>query len=317
MKRVMIPAIMICFGLGATFAWGDATIESTFKTGGFKGMGASEGTTVRRYQGEKMWESMSSKFTGAVLSRIAGGSETVSITRVDKGVSWQLDPKKKAYAEHPIKPLDRKEFQEGKRDPGKKPKIRITKSEFTVKKTGATETIHGFPCEEYRVTWYMEMEDLETQEKSKSTMVNDQWTTPETATIRRARADETAFQKAYAQKLGIHFSPDEAKQAGMSAAASLTGASPEEIEKGWAQVKKEMAKIKGYPIRTTVTWKFEGASARKAGQEEGPSETGSGPTAEVGKLIGGLLGKFGAKKRRRRRQRENPRRPRFSPAPRR
>jgi len=65
-------------------AWGDATIESTIKSSGFKGMGAFEGAATKRYQGEKMWDSSSSKFTGAILSRIAGGSESATVTRVDK-----------------------------------------------------------------------------------------------------------------------------------------------------------------------------------------------------------------------------------------
>ena len=135
--------------------WGDATIESTIKSGGFKGMGAFEGATTRKYQGEKMWDSSSSKFTGAILSRFAGGSESATITRVDKGVYWILDPKNKTYVERPIEAFKRDETgKEGQAQ--EKPRVRVTKSEFSVKKTGASETIKGFPCEEYLVTWLLE-----------------------------------------------------------------------------------------------------------------------------------------------------------------
>lgn len=263
-------------------AWADATIESSIMSSGFKGMGAFEGTSTKRYQGEKMWDSTSSKFTGAILSRIAGGSESATITRVDKGVYWMLDPKNKTYVERPIEAFKRDEAGKERQEQGK-PKMRVTKSEFTVKKTGASETINGFPCEEYLVTWLLEMEDLETKAKSRSTMTQNLWTTPETATIRKVQAEEKRFHRAYAQKLGVQISPEEAKQLGMETFAAMSGASPQEIEKGFAKVRDEMAKVKGYPIRTVVNWSMEGDKAAAA-------QTPSGESAsETPKSIGGFL----------------------------
>lgn len=266
-------------------AWGDATIESTIKSSGFKGMGAFEGATTKRYQREKMWDSSSSKFTGAILSRIAGGSESATVTRVDKGVYWVLDPKNKTYNERPIEAF--KKDEAGKeRQEQEKPKVRVTKSEFSVKKTGASETINGFSCEEYLVTWLLEMEDLETKAKSRSTMTNNLWTTPETATIRKVQAEERAFQKAYAQKLGLQISPEEAKQLGIETFAAMSGASQQEIEKGFAKVREEMAKIKGYPIRTVVNWSVESEKAAGA-QKEG--STSGESSSETPKSVGGFL----------------------------
>lgn len=294
MKRLITIAVGILVTLWGSHALGNATIESNFKSGGIKGMGATEGTTVRRYQSGKMWESTSSKFTGAILSRIAGGTEEVMITRLDKGIIWQLDPKKKTFSEQPIRPFDPKEIQKDKEE---KPRVRITKSEFSVKKTGGQETINGFPCEEYLVTWVLEVEDLETKERSKSTMMTNLWTTPETATIRKAQAEEQAFHKAYAQKLGIALSPEEGKQLGMAAVEGLLGASREEMEKGWGKVKSEMAKVKGFPIRTVVNWSMEGDPSKAAPRAEGQTqETASSPTAEVGKLLSGFMSKITQKK---------------------
>ena len=251
---------------GTASAWADATIEPFIKSSGFKGMGAFEGAATKRYQGEKMWDSTSTKFTGAIMSRIAGGSESATITRVDKGVYWTLDPKNKTYVERPIEAIKRGE--PGKEKPEQeKSKVRVTKSEFSVKKTGASETINGFPCEEYLITWLLEMEDLETKAKSRSTMTNNLWTTPETATIRKAQAEEKAFHKAYAQKLGLQISPEEGKQMGMEIFAAMSGASKQEIEKGFARVKEEMAKVKGYPIRSVVNWSMEGDKPPAAEKE--------------------------------------------------
>ena len=294
MKRICLAVFFLLCGAG--LAWGGATIETTFKSGGVKGMGAAEGTTVRRYLGEKMWESTTSKFTGAILSRVAGGSESVTITRIDKSVYWSLDPKKKIYSERPIEPFDKKDFTKEQGDK-EKPTVRITKSEFTVKKTGATETINGFPCEEYLLTWFMELENMETKEKSQSTMVTNLWTTPETATIRKVQQEEMAFHTALAKKVGLNVSPEEAKQFGMGAFAGLTGAPPEEVEKGLVRMKNEMAKVKGFTIRSVVNWSWEGDKAKAAQKETGGSaETASGPKEEVGKLISGFMGKLTQKK---------------------
>ncbi len=283
---ILMLGIFVCFGNCPV--WADATVESSIKSTGFKGMGAFEGTSSRKYQGQKMWDSTSTKFTGAILSRVTGGSETATITRVDKGVYWTLDPKNKTYGERPIEAI--KAGEPGKEKPEQeKPKMRVTKSEFSVKKTGASETINGFPCEEYLVTWLLEMEDMETKAKSRSTMTNNLWTTPETATIRKVRGEEMAFHKAYAQKLGLQISPEEAKQMGIETFAAMSGASKQEIEKGFVKVREEMGKIKGYPIRTVVNWSVEGDKAEGAEKEEkASSESSSQTPTSVGGFLSGL-----------------------------
>jgi hypothetical protein len=295
-RSILVIGVIFVF-LASAQAWGDASLETFFKTGGFKGMGAAEGMTTQRYQGEKKWESGNLKFTGAILSRLTGPSETVTITRVDKGVYWNLDTKNKTYAETPIKPIKLEPEDQPKREekPGK-PTTRITKSEFSVKKTGAAETINGFPCEEYLVTWLLELEDLETKAKSRSTMQTNLWTTPETAAIKKIQSEEQQFNQALAKKLASDISLEEARQMGLAAMMSMSRASQEDIKKGLVQVKNEMAKIKGYPIRTVISWNVEGDSreggARKEAAREEPTDISSG----VGGLISGFLGKAVQKK---------------------
>jgi hypothetical protein len=287
--KIILSVLAIIWVLGGASAWADATIESTIKSSGFKGMGAFEGTGTKRYQGDKMSDSSSTKFTGAIMSRVAGGSEGTTITRVDKGVYWSLDAKNKTYMERPIEALARGEA--GKEKPEQeKPKVRVTKSEFSVKKSGASETINGFPCEEYVMTWLLEMEDLETKAKSRSTMTNNLWTTPETALIRKVAAEEKAFHTAYAKKVGLQVSPEEAKQMGMETFAAMSGASKQEIEKGFARAKEEMAKIKGYPIRSVVNWSVESDKAPGAEKESGASSesSSSDPIKSVGGFLSGL-----------------------------
>lgn len=299
MKKWIKILVGISIFFSINLAWGDATIETSFKTGGFKGMGASEGISIRRYQGDRKWESSSLRFTGAFLSKIAGGGENTTITRIDRGVYWTLDPKNQTYTEHPILLPKVKEGKPDKTSQAQQsdetPKVRITKSEFTVKKTGASETINGFPCEEYSVIWLLEIEDIQTKAKSQSIMTTNLWTTPEAATIRKAQTEEQKFELALLKKLGSDISQEEAKQMGLAVFASMSGASENEIKKGLSRVKNEMSKIKGYPIRTIITWVLEGEEG-KISKETAQKDESIDISGGVGGLLSGLAGRMVQKK---------------------
>jgi hypothetical protein len=295
MKGCIKWVVCCLIGLNFGVAWGDVLIESTYKTSGIKGMGEAEGTSSQRFQSEKKWESQTTRFTGAILSRMVGESANVTITRVDKGVAWILDTKKKTYQENPlVLPKSKSEEREPREGKEGKPTTRISRSEFTVKKTGASETINGFPCEEYLITWLLEMEDLETKSKTRSTMMTSLWTTPETPVIRKVREEESVYNKALAKKMGMDLSPDEAKKMGMAAMGGLMKASSEEMQKGMIRVKNEMAKIQGYPIRTIINWNMEGEKGGPGSQEERPAKADRGEG--IGGLLGGLMGKLTPKK---------------------
>lgn len=293
MKRSIIPVALLATLLSFSLAWSDTTIKTTHKTSGFRGIAASEGTTIQRYQDYKSWESTTTGFAGAILSKIMGKEETITIIRVDKGVYWTLDPEEMTYEEAPIvllkdmigkKPSDKK--AEGKS------KVRVRKSQFTVKETGASETINGFSCKEYLITWLLEMEDIETKQRSLSTMTTNLWSTPATATVSRAQADVMKFQRAFARKLGVNVTPDEARLMGMEVFAAMSGMSEADLKKGLSRVQKEMSKIKGYPIRTEVTWNLEPAG--EASVREGPSaSTPTNDTAGGSCLFAGLSGLTG------------------------
>jgi hypothetical protein len=293
MKRSIIPVALLATLLSFSLAWSDTTIETTHKTSGFRGIAASKGTTIQRYQAYKLWESTTTGFAGAILSKITGKQETITITRVDKGVYWTLDSEEMIYEEDPIVPL---KDMTGKKPSDKKAegksKVQVRKSQFTVKETGASETINGFPCKEYLITWLLEMEDVETKQRSLSTMTTNLWSTPETATVRSAQADVMKFQRAFARKLGVNVTPDEARLMGMEVFVAMSGMSEAELSKGLSRVQKKMSKIKGYPIRTEVTWNLEPAG--DASVKEGPgASTSTQDTAGRSCLFGGLAGLTG------------------------
>ena len=127
-------------------------------------------------------------------------------------------------------------------------------------------------------------------------MQTNLWTTPETAAIKKVQSEEQRFNQALAKKLASDISLEEAKQMGLAAVMAMSRASQEDIQKGLVQVKNEMAKIKGYPIRTVISWNVEGDSREGGGRKEAAREEPTDISSGVGGLISGLLGKAVQKK---------------------
>ena len=100
------------------------------------------------------------------------------------------------------------------------------------------------------MTWLVETRNTKTGETGKSLMTNRQWTTPETAEIQAAQAEEHEYSNAYLKKLGLQMSPAEAQKF----LAGLTGLDEAEQQKALAGVGAELAKVHGYAVVTDLAW---------------------------------------------------------------
>ena len=276
-------------------ALGDVTVERFIKSGGIKGIGASESTVVEKLSGLKKHDASSMKMTGAVggfLGKIAGDMGTDVITNIEKDVVWTIDHKKKAYTESSITLPKEKEKEEpaprSQKDKEEKPKVRVIRSEISVKETGEKKTVNGFECSRYIVTWLVETENIETKERSKTTMTNDLWNTPETKEIRTLQKEEMEYSKAYMKKLGLEMSPEDARKLGMTAVAGLFGEDEQAMRKRVKELQEKMSKIKGYPIITTVKWEMEASGTSRPARDESAGKESE--DVDVSGGIGGLLG---------------------------
>jgi len=303
-----IAGLLLCLSLlcSPRSAECDATVERFNKSGGIGGIGASESAVVEKLSRLKKHETSSVKLTGSVggfFSKIAGDMGSDVITDIDKDVVRTLDHKKKTYTERPITLPKEKEQSPGRAEKdkeagGEKPKVRVVRNEISVKDTGEKKTINGFDCNRYVVTWLIETENIETGERSKTTMTNDLWNTPETKEIRALQKEELEFAKAFMKKLGLSVSPEDARKFGMTAVAGMFGDDEQAVKKKLKELQEKMAKIKGYPIVTALKWEVESPEAtRKAGVEKTEKESeGVDLTGGIGGLLGGLAKKAAKKK---------------------
>lgn len=293
-----LVALLLCPPASA-----DVMLKTAFKSGGYRGMGSSEGKSTRWVSGEKAREEGDSRMTGAVLGRLTGAKESARILRVDKDKLWTLDLKRKTYTESPIKLELPKETRsrEGKEGgkPGKdeKPTHRVKSAKAEVKKTGEAKTINGFKTEKWAATLTVVIEELETKKTAEYAMTTDVWATPWTKELKQAVAEEARFAKAYAKKLGYDLSPDERARYGADGARMLLAASGSEVEGALRKLGKGLGSIDGYPIVTESTWRNPAADApkKKAAPEPEEDEDGSalGDAAGAGSLGGAAAGFLG------------------------
>lgn len=273
--------------LGAASAGADVTVERAMNTGGLGGFGASDMTTVEKISGLRKRSVTSVKMTG-FLGKMAGDLGGDEITDLPKDALWRLDHKKKTYTESKITPPPEPpaEKQQGKAE---KSKVRVVRSEVTVKETGEKKTIGAYPCAHFVVTWVVETEDLETKERSESTMTTDLWTTAETDEIRALTKEEREFTLAWLKKIGWDISEQEARKMGMGMIGSLLGGDEASFKKGAMEVAEKMERVKGFPIGTGVTWKVKGGAGAKKGGDE------SAGMPDMSKGLGGLMAAMGKK----------------------
>lgn len=285
-----VAAAALAVVCGAGPARADVTVERTMTSSGIAGIGAGETTMAEKISGLRKRSATSMKMSG-FLGKMAGEMGGDEITDIEKDVVWRLDHKNKTYTESRITPPPQPKEEEQRRDEKReKPTVRVVRNEITVTGPDGKKTIGAFPCEHYAIVWLLETENLETKERTVSTMTSDLWTTPETAETRALTREEMEFTKAWLKKIGWDMSDQEAQKMGMAAIGAMIGGDEESFKKGAKEIAAKMEKIKGYPIGTGIKWHVKGpggSSAQQGGE--------SGGMPDIPKGLGGLMSAFGKK----------------------
>lgn len=287
--------------LAALAAFCDVTIQSESSSTGYRGFGASETKSVRSISGQKAREEGNARFTGAVLGAFGKkGKDAVSVIRVDKGVIWQIDDKKKSYAESPIKPPEMEKGESRETSPSgaseEKPTHRIKSAEAEVKDTGEKKKINGFATNRWSAMLTVVVEDLKTKETAQYTMKSDVWATPWSKELKQAVDEENKFNRAYLKKLGLDVSPDDQERFGMRTAAMLLAAAGPELEKAMTKLTKGMSKIDGYAIVTETEWQtpaMPAAAKGKKAEDDEDEDSSLSDAAGAGSLGGAAMGFMG------------------------
>jgi hypothetical protein len=232
--------------------------------------------------------------------------DTVSITDLDKETITTIDNGKKQYTVMTFAEMKQR-MQEGMqrmqgRQKGKDGEDVQANFKVSAKATGQTKTVQGLTAKEMVITMTMEMADAKSGQAGTMDFVTDSWVAP------LPGYDEVReFHKRMAVKMGAMFGSGMQQIAQMNAGQANMG-------KGMEEIAKEMQKLDGIPVESTV--KMGGAGNRNAAAppppppssnagtcsadapSQQPQKSSQTPAGALAGALGGRLGGFGGLGRR-------------------
>jgi hypothetical protein len=256
--REWLPALILALLLSSS-ASADVVIKEKSVSEGLGGFG--NGTTSRTLivAGDKSRSEDEATYTGRFKTLAGGGKPhtTVSITRIDREVIWNLDPEKKQYTELTFAQM--RELMEQGRAGAKDAEAKDAEMTFTVdvKRSGAKETVNGFPAEQAIITCVGKPKNPEKgSENAGLRMVMDEWLTKSAP----GAQEQAEFYKRFAEKLGLDL-----ELSGVNAMARQM------YGKGMKELAAKLKDLGGVAVRSTFT--IEGspemAEAQKQAAEQG------------------------------------------------
>ena len=264
MKKIFIYAGLIL--LFSTMAFSDV-IRQSKSTVSFKGFGKYITKTIIQISGNQSVNDSKKSFKGKgfmggmMAKFILKPGHTADIISLDSKRITQIDYKEKTIRTFAIDEMDWNNYgndedsgsEDTEAQDDDESSLRIIKNEFKVKKTGASKTINGFPTKEYLISWVLVWEDTESGDRGTDSLSSHVWTTKLTSKMQKAQQEENNFMRQYTKAAGFEFDMQSQEMLGtqwLSMFRGLNHRSDTEKKIDEAAWKKEMQKIKGYPVLT-------------------------------------------------------------------
>lgn len=287
--------------LAPLLAQADVTMEENMSvTGaGLMKMANMSGTTKTTISGDKARTDSDMRFESGMMRALAGGAgQSTEIVRLDQDKIYQLNNKKKTYTETTF--AERRALMEQAMSQQQKAQasqqqaasgVDESQCEWSdpkadVKKTGEKATIGGYQAERTTIVATQACTDKKTGQVCEFGLMMDQWMAPDF----EASAETIAYQRAYAEKLGL------------TAASSRDFAERAQTMFGrykglLDEVAAKTRDLKGYPVKASFSLGVGGPQCQSAQQTQAASDESSATPTSLGGALGGALGgMFGKKK---------------------
>lgn len=282
-----------------------AMVTSNYSTTGFKGFLASKGTQDSYTFPDKRVTKRTSKYTGSIMSRVGGSQSTSDIIRMDKGLEWQSDNKKKTYYECAIgeckgignnvsAAFDSEQAGQYEEDDDDLPPgcvVTVQEQKFDIAKTGEKREVNGFPAEEYMIDWRYIAADDEGG-KLDNLLEITIWTTPQTAAMTDALNVQDQFGANYTKALNDGY-PDAFTKAiprnafKMLEKFFLDSLSESELSKLKGMMADNIA-IEGFPVSNKIKWDARNTTCAAPKEPETEEEKGRLNTSSFKGLLGSV-----------------------------
>jgi hypothetical protein len=299
--RSRLLACCVVGVLASAAAQADVTMQEhiSLSGAGMMKMANMSGTTTTTISGSRARTESNMTFESAMMRTFApGGGNHIEIVKLDEDKIISVDPKKKTYSETTFTE-QRAKMQQAMEQMNKgqasqqqatsgvdESECEWSDPKSEVKKTGEKALIGGFQAERVTITASQSCRNKKNGQVCDFGLALDQWYAPGF----EASAETVAYQRAYAEKLGL------------GAASSRDFAERAQGMFGrykgiWTEVGTKMATLnmKGYPVKSGFSLGVGGPQCQSAQQ----TQAQGGPQAppSIGGALGGALGGMFNKKK--------------------
>jgi hypothetical protein len=302
-RTIRIVYFVVGASLASAAANADVTVEqkTTLDVASMIRMHGATTTSITPYKKRDDSESHCEGMMSLVCGNLHGGE----IVRLDRGLTWHLEPDKKSYREDVFASPEqmaemRAKMQANlekmrscpvsqKQQPIDKSKCEMSPPKIDVHKTDDKMSIAGHEAQRTRATLTETCTDKDTGDVCDTVVAVDVWLTQDKMA---GAADRRAFEQAYAKKLGI----DDAQGAMRGEFAKFLAPYQAQIK----QLTDKSSDLKGQPLKTSLRVMIGGqqcsatAKMKESGSASADNSTGgSSPmnnVAQAGKAIGASVG---------------------------
>jgi hypothetical protein len=317
MKKHLYRTLRIAYlvagaALGATVVQADVNVEQKISLD-VASMIHSHGSSTTSITGDKKREDSESHCEG-MLSMVCGNVRSGEIVRLDRGLTWHLEPKKKSYREDvfatPEELADMRAKMQARlekmrscpvsqqQQPIDKSKCEMSPPKVDVHKTEDKTSITGHEVQRTVATLTETCTNKDTGDVCDTVVAVDTWLTQDKLP---GAGDRRAFEQAYAKKLGL---TDEQ--------GALRGEFAKFLAPYQAQIKQltdKASDLKGQPLKTSLRVMMGGqqcgatakmkANGAASGDNSAAGANGNpmANVAQAGKQLGSALGGLFHKKK--------------------
>ena len=295
-----------------------AIVNSTIQNGGIKGFLANQTDRSVSVMDQISRIDDQIKFTGSILGRVGKKQSISDIVRLDRGLEWSMDNRRKTYRECPLGGCKTASFGfEGlQNDDGFEDEefdetcqITVTENSLKMSPTGESRIVHGYQSTEHLLEWTIRRKDDQGKNFHSEISVAN-WMTPITGDIAEAVSMHAAFDRNYRNSLANRY-PD-----------TMYGVIPPEVLEIFfgaftagmsdAEIRKLLNKFKGlnlpegYSVSNKFTWdaKNETCAAPQEPKEEDNDVLDTGSLSGLLKSVGKQVVKQEVEKKKAEKERE-------------
>lgn len=277
------------------------------EAGGAMSMFSSEGDVLVQIAGDKSRSQSDVRMQSGLLNSLMDTGRTANIVRLDKQLTWSLQPDEKRYSELTFAEL-RAQMQQASQSlpqgsdgalPVSEEACKIDEGNLQVEHPRGTERVASIKTKRHIVNLTQTCTDPDSGKTCDITWRMETWLAKKVP----AQKEALAFQQAYAKALGVGDAVQHLQGTGQALVSMFAGS--------WEKVVDEFDKMEGYPLRTTMqmgiggedcttasgqpialdeVWADATTSAYNAALDQASVEAGDAAGRAVGESFGDSIG---------------------------